>query len=64
MSDSIKQPDYNISYNLSQNALNLSHKSKIVETEYSISISYWSGIQRYKDAKNLGATLAAKTMKP
>ena len=39
--DSIKQHDYN----LSQNSLNLSHKSKIVEAEYSISIFYWSGIQ-------------------
>ena len=38
--DLIKQPDYNLFCILSQNSLNLSHKSKIVETEYSISISY------------------------
>jgi len=41
-SDSIKESNYNISYNLSQNSLNVSHKSRI---EYSISISYWPGIQ-------------------
>ena len=46
-SDSIKRPDYNLSYNLSQNSLNLSYKSKIVEIEYSISISYWSEIQEW-----------------
>lgn len=44
-SDLIKQPDYNVSYNLFQNFFNLSHKSKIVEIEYFISISCWSGIQ-------------------
>ena len=37
-SDSIKQPDYNLSYNLPQNSLSLFRKSKIVETWYSTSI--------------------------
>jgi len=44
-SDSIKQLDYNLSYNLSQISLNLSHKSKIVKTEYSISIFCMCGIK-------------------